>query len=76
MPECCDVHPVHARQRRTLHVVLWINAVMFVAELAAVGGVMLAALGVGVTGSAWPDTASASRLPRCSAPATMASPTD
>jgi cation diffusion facilitator family transporter len=30
---CCDVRPVHARQRRTLKVVLWINLVMFGVEL-------------------------------------------
>jgi Co/Zn/Cd efflux system component len=35
MDDCCEIRPVHARQRRTLHVVLWINAVMFGAELVA-----------------------------------------
>src|SRR5712691_1593884 len=35
MKECCDFAEVPARQRRVLHVVLWINSVMFVAEFAA-----------------------------------------
>jgi Co/Zn/Cd efflux system component len=35
MDECCAIHPVHERQRRVLHVVLWINAAMFVGELGA-----------------------------------------
>ena len=33
MRECCDVRPVHDRQRRVLTVVLAINAAMFVVEL-------------------------------------------
>lgn len=32
---CCEVRPVHVRQRRVLQVVLGINAVMFVVELVA-----------------------------------------
>jgi len=37
--DCCEVRPVGERQRRILHVVLWINAVMFVVEfLAGVAG--------------------------------------
>jgi Co/Zn/Cd efflux system component len=35
MDACCEIGPVHARQRRVLRVVLWINVAMFVAELAA-----------------------------------------
>src|SRR5687768_6800620 len=35
MNECCEVRPVHERQRRVLHVVLWINAAMFLVELVA-----------------------------------------
>ena len=35
MDACCAVHPVHERQRRALRLVLWINAAMFLAELAA-----------------------------------------
>ncbi|MGH7359788.1 MAG: cation transporter [Candidatus Rokuibacteriota bacterium] len=35
MEVCCEVREVHARQRRVLQVVLWINAVMFIVELAA-----------------------------------------
>ena len=35
MAECCAVRPIHESQRRVLQVVLWINAAMFVAELAA-----------------------------------------
>ena len=35
MDACCRVHEVPARQRRVLHVVLWINVAMFVVELAA-----------------------------------------
>ncbi len=35
MKECCDFAVVPVRQRRVLHVVLWINACMFVAEFAA-----------------------------------------
>ena len=39
MDDCCEVRPVGERQRRILHVVLWINAVMFVVEfLAGVAG--------------------------------------
>jgi Co/Zn/Cd efflux system component len=30
--ECCEVQPVHARQRRVLAIVLALNAVMFLAE--------------------------------------------
>lgn len=35
MDECCEVRPVHAEQRRVLHVVLWINLAMFLIELGA-----------------------------------------
>ena len=35
MDDCCEIRPVHARQRRVLRVVLWINLGMFVAELVA-----------------------------------------
>lgn len=35
MDTCCDVHEVHARQRRVLTIVLVINAVMFVTECLA-----------------------------------------
>jgi len=35
MDDCCAVHPVHAHQRRVLHIVLWINATMFLVELVA-----------------------------------------
>jgi Co/Zn/Cd efflux system component len=35
MDECCAVRPIHDSQRRVLQVVLWINAAMFLAELAA-----------------------------------------
>ena len=35
MDECCEVRPVHARQRRVLRLVLWINLVMFAAEVLA-----------------------------------------
>jgi Co/Zn/Cd efflux system component len=35
MDECCGVRPIHDRHRRVLQVVLWINAAMFLAELAA-----------------------------------------
>jgi cation diffusion facilitator family transporter len=35
MDGCCEIHPVQARQRRVLRVVLWINLGMFLAELAA-----------------------------------------
>jgi cation diffusion facilitator family transporter len=35
MDECCAIHPVHAQQRRVLHVVLWINLAMFLVELVA-----------------------------------------
>jgi Co/Zn/Cd efflux system component len=35
MDECCAVHPVQARQRRILHVVLWVNVAMFLVECAA-----------------------------------------
>ena len=39
MDDCCEARPVGERQRRILHVVLWINAVMFVVEfLAGVAG--------------------------------------
>ena len=39
MDACCEVRPIGERQRRILHVVLWINAVMFVVEfLAGVAG--------------------------------------
>jgi Co/Zn/Cd efflux system component len=35
MEACCEIRPVHTRQRRVLQVVLWINVAMFVAELVA-----------------------------------------
>jgi Co/Zn/Cd efflux system component len=35
MDECCEIRPVHARQRRVLQAVLWINLGMFLAELGA-----------------------------------------
>jgi Co/Zn/Cd efflux system component len=35
MDECCEVRPIHDRHRRVLQVVLWINAAMFLVELAA-----------------------------------------
>ena len=35
MDDCCEIRPVHAQQRRVLHVVLWINLGMFLAELVA-----------------------------------------
>jgi cation diffusion facilitator family transporter len=35
MDECCAIRPVPAQQRRVLRVVLWINLVMFLAELGA-----------------------------------------
>jgi cation diffusion facilitator family transporter len=35
MDECCAIHPVHAQQRRVLHIVLWINLAMFLVELVA-----------------------------------------
>ena len=35
MDECCAVHPVQARQRRILHVVLWVNVAMFLVVCAA-----------------------------------------
>lgn len=35
MDECCEIRPIDARQRRVLRVVLWINLVMFLAELMA-----------------------------------------
>jgi Co/Zn/Cd efflux system component len=35
MKECCEVRPILARQRRMLHVVLGINATMFLVELVA-----------------------------------------
>jgi cation diffusion facilitator family transporter len=35
MDECCAIRPVAAQQRRVLRVVLWINLVMFLAELGA-----------------------------------------
>ena len=39
MDDCCEVRPIAEGQRRILHVVLWINAVMFVVEfLAGVAG--------------------------------------
>jgi len=33
--DCCDVRPIHDRQRRVLRVVLAINVAMFLVELAA-----------------------------------------
>jgi len=38
MDECCEVRPIPREQRRVLHVVLWINAAMFLAE--SVAGVL------------------------------------
>jgi Co/Zn/Cd efflux system component len=38
MDECCEVRQIPREQRRVLHVVLWINAVMFLAE--SVAGVL------------------------------------
>ena len=38
MDQCCEVRPVHSRQRRVLRIVLAINAVMFLVEL--VGGLV------------------------------------
>jgi cation diffusion facilitator family transporter len=35
MDECCAIRPVHAQQRRVLHIVLWINLAMFLVELVA-----------------------------------------
>jgi len=35
MKDCCDFAEVPARQRRVLHVVLWINAAMFLVEFGA-----------------------------------------
>jgi cation diffusion facilitator family transporter len=36
MKDCCNIHgDVPERQRRTLQIVLWINAAMFIAEFAA-----------------------------------------
>ena len=35
MDQCCAIQPVHARQRRVLRVVLWINAAMFFVEFGA-----------------------------------------
>jgi Co/Zn/Cd efflux system component len=35
MEQCCQVNPVPERQRSVLHVVLWINLVMFVVEMVA-----------------------------------------
>lgn len=35
MRDCCEVRPIHDRQRRVLRVVLAINAAMFLVELAA-----------------------------------------
>src|SRR5213594_3235826 len=35
MDECCAIRPVHAQQRRVLHVALWINLAMFLIELVA-----------------------------------------
>lgn len=35
MDDCCAIRPVQAQQRRVLQVVLWINLVMFLAELGA-----------------------------------------
>ena len=35
MDSCCAVHPVHARQRRTILIVVWLNAAMFGIELVA-----------------------------------------
>jgi Co/Zn/Cd efflux system component len=34
MDPCCEIRPIHARQRRTLSIVLWINLVMFAVEAA------------------------------------------
>jgi len=38
MDDCCEVRKIPREQRRVLHVVLWINAVMFLVE--SVAGVM------------------------------------
>jgi cation diffusion facilitator family transporter len=35
MDGCCEIRPVNAQQRRVLHIVLWINLGMFLAELVA-----------------------------------------
>jgi cation diffusion facilitator family transporter len=35
MDACCEIRPIHARQRRVLRIVLVVNAVMFAVELAA-----------------------------------------
>jgi Co/Zn/Cd efflux system component len=35
MDTCCEVRPIHERQRSVLRVVLWINAAMFVLEFGA-----------------------------------------
>ena len=35
MDECCEVRDVRLEQRRTLRVVLWVNAAMFIAESVA-----------------------------------------
>jgi cation diffusion facilitator family transporter len=35
MDECCAIRPVHAQQRRVLHIVLWINLAMFLVEVVA-----------------------------------------
>jgi cation diffusion facilitator family transporter len=35
MDECCAIRPVHAQQRRVLHIVLWINLAMFLIEVVA-----------------------------------------
>ena len=35
MDACCEIRPIHALHRRVLRVVLWINLVMFLAELTA-----------------------------------------
>ena len=35
MDECCEVREIPREQRRVLHVVLWINVVMFLVESVA-----------------------------------------
>ena len=35
MDSCCEVRPVEQRQRRVLHIVLWVNVAMFALEFGA-----------------------------------------
>jgi len=54
MKDCCEVMTtVAVEQRRVLQIVLWITR----NDVMANAGVLLAAAGVFVTGSAWPDVA-------------------